>query len=576
MKPNNKKPPIEVGGLGIPENPVISRLKRVVDVKSLEPARPKPQHPSVPRKNHGTRKPSREVTENDKEGTNQARPQVKQGMPKRVKATVPVAAAESKPKQVSSVSESKPRPKRGKATPVSEEKTISQTQSQPVTGSTPKLTESAMHIRASRGARNLVGSTSRNRMVLKNPKFGERLHKNKNVGKSAVGKTSELSQGLAEKIDEALMLQSWRAKQWSACISTLSPAIQSNMLKAMPITQARLVNNLCIAPGRLEATVFDQIVSITLKQFSQGQWRSVIDMLSDRAIFTTSLLNGELPEGILDVFKQVGLSLFPTRFKDFSFSCTCEPESCPCEHACALLLAFAQALEEDPFLILSIRGMPREMMLSQLRDARSDQVVDEKNRHRISYELPAQNVDFEHFYVANGNFEELNFHISAMENNLMRRLGSPDLWAAPFALEDIVCPVVNMASNAAERLGLLELADSSVEEGRPKSESNRPHVESRAPRKVSKKQQFAMPNLDFVSQTLPQEIRETVSGDPVEIAADILKWLKTRGASDIRTLARRTRLNKPTIEAFLNAMADEGLTAISSFVRKRALDSDKT
>lgn len=69
-----------------------------------------------------------------------------------------------------------------------------------------------------------------------------------------------------------------------------------------------------------------------------------------------------------------------------------------------------------------------------------------------------------------------------------------------------------------------------------------------------------MPDMRFIQNALPQEILDEFQGDPVLAAEDIMRWLKTRGASDIRTLARRTRLHKSTIEAFLNAFCNAGLT----------------
>ncbi len=391
----------------------------------------------------------------------------------------------------------------------------------------------------------------------------EHIKATKQLARQIKSETSGKTNQISEKIDEALMLQSWRAKLWSACIASLSPAMAIQLPKCMPLVQARLVNNLCITCGRLEATVVEQVVSISLRQFTMGQWRTVISMLSDKAIFTTSLLNGELPEGILDVFKQSSLSLFPTKQKEFSFSCDCDTKTFPCEHICALLLAFAQALEEDPFHILTLRGMTPDMLLSQLRDARSDQVVDEKNRHHINYEMPAQNVDFSEFFNSKGQFSELNFHIACTPNTLIRRLGSPACWQAPVTLCEAVMPIIDIAAHEAESLAMceqLEIASSpedSCENTRPPLTSNR------APRNTAHSPRFSMPDMSFIKTVLSPEILETLPDDPVATAEDIIRWLKTRGASDIRTLARRTRLHKPTIEAFLNAFCDAGLTTSS-------------
>lgn len=371
------------------------------------------------------------------------------------------------------------------------------------------------------------------------------------------------SEHQTEKIEDALLLQSWRARQWSESITKLSPTIVMHMQDSMPLVQAGLVNNICITPGRLEATIFDQVVSITLRQFTQGQWKNVVDMLSDRAIFATSLLNGELPEGIIDIFKQANLSLFPTKIREFTFTCDCEPETAPCEHACALLIAFAQMLEEDPFHILTLRGMTRDALLQQLRDARSDQIVDEKNRNRINYEIPAQNIDFADFYHAKGDFSSLSFHIAYTPNSLLKRLGDPKLWNAGLPLDLVLSPIAKAAAHEAELLGQCEhyeLVPDSDDPQQPLPPPTHTNSPSRAPKTNSHSKKITMPDMRFIQNALPQEILDEFQGDPVLAAEDIMRWLKTRGASDIRTLARRTRLHKSTIEAFLNAFCNAGLT----------------
>ena len=365
---------------------------------------------------------------------------------------------------------------------------------------------------------------------------------------------------LAENIDEMQLLQSWRAKQWTECLVKLIPTLPELLPQAMPYVRARFVNNVCIAAGRLEATVIDQITSITLRPFTPGQWRSVIQALSERAIFTTSLLNGELPEGIIDIFKQASLSLFPSKLKEFSFSCDCGAEM-PCEHVCALLITFASALEEDPFNILTLRGMSREDLLSELRGARSDQVIDETARRHYNYELPAQNVNFNDYFATPKQTFDLTFNIQAAQNSMLDRLGDPSQWDAPFSLADVFMPLIDLASVEAERLSNMPPYEIPLpqEESR-KAAPSQPAVTNRSPRPSAKAPKFQMPDLTFIRNELPEDILKTLPDDPVTTAEDIIRWLKTRGASDIRTLARRTRLHKPTIEAFLNAFCKAGLT----------------
>lgn len=518
----------------LPEDAAILRLSRVVDVSNLNP-RPHSKTDAAKK----SRKPALK-NKNASAKSSHISPQQRHVAPQTTPTTDDIK-----------------RPKRA----VSQQK-ISQP---PTTTNKPQLNTT-------------TNKTSSIRLSGKHPRVvRDRLshYHARSVAKSLNNAASERKNDAhhTETIETALLLQSWHAKKWAQCIVNLSPTIASQVDTAMPLVQAGLVNNICIAPERLEATIFDQVVSITLRTFTPGQWRVVIDMLSDRAIFATSLLNAELPEGILDIFKQASLSLYPTKISEFSFTCDCEPEIAPCKHACALLIAFAQMLEEDPFLILTLRGMTRDALLSQLRDARSDQVVSEKTRHRINYELPAQNVDFDTFFSAKGDFSTLNFHISYNPSTLLKRLGQPQPWDADIPLFDILHPVMDAASREAESLGQCEHYEiASNEKSEPPAQEN-----SRPPLRTNPKKAFIstktrpakriqpfnlanFPDIKSIVTRLPQDILDILPQSPLSIAEDILKWLYTRGSSDIRTLARRTRLHKETIEAFLKIFCDCGIT----------------
>lgn len=367
----------------------------------------------------------------------------------------------------------------------------------------------------------------------------------------------------ADLICNALLLQSWRAKLWTSCITAISPTIDDNLQTAMPLVQAGLVNNVCIAPGRLEATIFDQVVSISLKTFTPGQWKNVVEQLSDRAIFATSLLNGELPEGILEIFKQASLSLFPTKIKEFSFTCDCNLSLSPCEHACALLITFAQCLEQDPFQILTLRGLTRDDLLSQLRDARSDQVLGENNKY-FPYELPAQNVDFNNFFNTDANFDELTFHISYAPLSLIKRLNPPADWNAPLSVDDIIQPLIDEAAREAEQLALCEHYEIPKTDDIPPADMppNGEIPSATASRAPKNKKNIQIPDMRFILTELSPDILSDIPDDPITAAQDVYRWLIERGPADVRTLARRTRLNKSTIEAILNALCIHQLTKI--------------
>ncbi|UGT92070.1 SWIM zinc finger family protein [Mycobacterium ostraviense] len=78
-----------------------------------------------------------------------------------------------------------------------------------------------------------------------------------------------------------------------------------------------------------------------------------------------TLLAGEMPEDIEDVFGTLGLSLFPTTARELSLDCSCPDRAVPCKHLAATFYLLAESFDEDPFAILAWRGREREDLLGQ-------------------------------------------------------------------------------------------------------------------------------------------------------------------------------------------------------------------
>ncbi|MBQ9244011.1 MAG: hypothetical protein IJ165_12470 [Proteobacteria bacterium] len=559
MKPTDPLNPLDSLSPAPAETPVFSKLRRVVDMSAINPPRTKQRtaQGSANKSTKRTAKPKDQAADAtaapNAPATQTATPEARHAAPvviktstaKRVKATF--EAKTTRLTAPAPVMPAQPQNTQPETTPDASD-----------TAQAADKTTSKIRLKHSAVVR-LADKKNKKDKAIKAPKILARQLK-----AEADIKLQHETCKLAENIDEMLLLQSWHAKQWTESLVKLIPTLPEMLPQAMPYVRARFVNNVCIASGRLEATVIDQITSISLRIFTSGQWRSVIQALSERAIFTTSLLNGELPEGIVEIFKQASLSLFPSKLKDFSFSCDCGATDMPCEHACALLITFASELEHDPFNILMLRGMARDALLAELRDARSDQILDDASKRHYNYELPAQTVNFNEYFAMPKQAQELTFNIQAVQNTMLMRLGNPSQWHAPFTVADIINPIIDLASLEAEKLATQPPYEIPIPQDElPKKapvHQPQPAVTNRAPKPSAKNPKFQMPDLSFMRSDLPEDILGTLADDPVSTAEDIIRWLKTRGASDIRTLARRTRLQKPIIEAFLNAFCKAGLT----------------
>src|SRR5262249_60274089 len=57
-------------------------------------------------------------------------------------------------------------------------------------------------------------------------------------------------------------------------------------------------------------------VSIKLKELGRADWKKLVQVLSQQALFAAKLLAGEMPQDIESAFKDAGPSLFPQQRRD--------------------------------------------------------------------------------------------------------------------------------------------------------------------------------------------------------------------------------------------------------------------
>jgi uncharacterized Zn finger protein len=111
---------------------------------------------------------------------------------------------------------------------------------------------------------------------------------------------------------------------------------------------------------------------IGIAAYGKADWAEVERALAGNAWYAATLLSGEMPENIEDVFTGIGLALFPRSARDLSLDCTCPDPAVPCKHLAATFYLLAESFDTDPFAILAWRGRDREELLANLHAARRD------------------------------------------------------------------------------------------------------------------------------------------------------------------------------------------------------------
>jgi uncharacterized Zn finger protein len=78
-----------------------------------------------------------------------------------------------------------------------------------------------------------------------------------------------------------------------------------------------------------------------------------------------SLLAGDLPHPLVEHAEEAGVELLPYG-GELASGCTCPAWVDPCVHALAVLYQLTWLLDADPFVLLQLRGLPRDELLARL------------------------------------------------------------------------------------------------------------------------------------------------------------------------------------------------------------------
>jgi uncharacterized Zn finger protein len=203
-------------------------------------------------------------------------------------------------------------------------------------------------------------------------------------------------------------------------------------------------------------------VEIKLKELSKKEWGQVEKALVERAIFLASLLAGEMPKDIEEAFKEVKLSLFPSRVSDLKTGCSCPDSSNPCKHIAAVYYILAEQFDEDPFLLFTWRGRTKEELIENLSllrgvSADSGSKINKAEEQTISsttmpeIPIPSLSDSLSNFWQARASFSELSFQPekTSVPDAIIRQLEPLNLTVAEKNLQEIFLEIYKNLSNKA-------------------------------------------------------------------------------------------------------------------------------
>ncbi|MEU4269357.1 SWF or SNF family helicase [Streptomyces sp. NPDC026092] len=154
-------------------------------------------------------------------------------------------------------------------------------------------------------------------------------------------------------------------------------ALEDTALDGQQVKQGRrqaragAVGTVSVRPGRITAVVKDRDGSsyrsdVLLQELSEGDWDRLLDLAVESAGHIAALLDHEMPPHLVEDAAAAGLELLPG-IGDLDPECGCEAwDHCP--HTTALCYQVARLLDEDPFVLLLMRGRGERALVDALQE----------------------------------------------------------------------------------------------------------------------------------------------------------------------------------------------------------------
>lgn len=240
--------------------------------------------------------------------------------------------------------------------------------------------------------------------------------------------------GLHAQVTRTQKSRKWWAAAWLAFMESLRMGARLGRGRAYALSGQ--VMELSVTAGRCEAVVqgasrdpYSCVISFDVPDDETRE--TIISRLRARPLTLAQLLVRNLPRSIDRIFRAAGFPLIPTADNSFEVSCSCPDPTPMCKHIAATLFLLTEAFEQDPLLLLSLRGISRDDLLDY-RGADGAANLKSQISDFIKFEKPAVGAECEAEMFWGRGQEALDDYGSVAATGgraaLARRLGSIPFW----------------------------------------------------------------------------------------------------------------------------------------------------
>ncbi|MFF4761591.1 SWF or SNF family helicase [Streptomyces sp. NPDC001292] len=193
--------------------------------------------------------------------------------------------------------------------------------------------------------------------------------------------------------------RTWWGQAWLKALE--DTALDGEQVKTgRRLARAGAVGAVSVRPGRVTAVVHDRDrtahrADVLLEELPDDDWARFLDVVVERSGYLAALLDHDLPPCLAEDAAAAGIELLPG-IGDLEPECDCGAWD-HCGHTAALCHVVARLLDQDPFVLLLMRGRAERVLSAELqvRDTADDDGpsapdgMDAAEAYALGYALPA-------------------------------------------------------------------------------------------------------------------------------------------------------------------------------------------
>ncbi|MGA4838123.1 SWF or SNF family helicase [Streptomyces sp. G45] len=163
--------------------------------------------------------------------------------------------------------------------------------------------------------------------------------------------------------------ETWWGQAWLKALE--DTALDNQQLKTgRRLARAGSVGAVSVRPGRITAVVQDKQGTahrsdVLFQELSEEAWERFLSTVVERAGHIAALLDRDMPPHLVEDATAAGVELLPG-IGDLEPECDCEAWD-HCGHTTALCYQMARLLDQDPFVLLLMRGRGERQLLDELQ-----------------------------------------------------------------------------------------------------------------------------------------------------------------------------------------------------------------